>query len=92
MTDADRNKVVNLIDELIEYERRLEEMIDANAFPSTMLAAEATAAPAKGPHSDLLAPLQHGASPCPAQSRPASKLSLPKARPVDRLKESAHER
>ena len=36
MTDTDRNKVVNLIDELIEYERRLEEMIDANAFPSTM--------------------------------------------------------
>ena len=56
------------------------------------LAAEATAAPAKDPHPDLLAPLQHSASPCPAQSRPASKLSLPKARPVDRLKESAHER
>jgi len=34
----------------------------------------------------------YSASPCPAQSRPASKLSLPKARPVDRLKESAHER
>ncbi len=36
MTGADRNKVVNLIDELIEYERRLDDMIGATALPSTM--------------------------------------------------------
>src|SRR5438132_7239439 len=36
MKGADRKKVVNLIDELIEHERRLEEKIDASAFPSTM--------------------------------------------------------
>jgi hypothetical protein len=36
MTGDDRDKVVNLIDVLIEHERRLEEIIDANTLPSTM--------------------------------------------------------